>query len=30
LHGLRNGGDVPVTYYVFKWVSPGMLKDKAN
>lgn len=29
-HGLRNGGAVPATYYVFKWVSPGLLKDKAN
>jgi len=27
-HGLRNDGDVPVTYYVFKWFPPGMLKSK--
>ena len=27
-HGMRNNGDVPATYYVFKWISPGMLKAK--
>lgn len=29
-HGLRNGGNVPATYYVFKWIPAGLLKDKAN
>jgi len=29
LHGVRNTGQVPVTYYVIKWVSPGMLKNSA-
>ena len=23
LHGLRNAGDKPATYYVIKWYSPG-------
>ena len=26
LHGLRNAGDKPATYYVIKWYSPGSLK----
>lgn len=26
LHGLRNIGDTPATYYVIKWFSPGALK----
>jgi len=25
-HGLRNAGDVPVTYYVFKWFTPATPK----
>lgn len=23
LHGMRNAGDVPATYYVLRWTSPG-------
>ena len=26
LHGIRNVGDVPATYHVIRWNSPGMLK----
>lgn len=26
LHSLRNVGQTPATYHVFKWASPGMLK----
>jgi quercetin dioxygenase-like cupin family protein len=26
LHGIRNVGDVPATYHVIQWHSPGMLK----
>ena len=26
LHGMRNIGSTPATYYVIKWYSPGMLK----
>jgi XRE family transcriptional regulator, regulator of sulfur utilization len=29
LHGVRNVGDVPATYYVVRWTSPGMAKPKA-
>ena len=29
LHGVRNVGDVPATYYVMRWASPGMLKAPA-
>jgi quercetin dioxygenase-like cupin family protein len=28
LHSIRNVGDVPATYHVIKWNSPGMLKQK--
>lgn len=28
LHGIRNVGDVPATYYVINWHSPGMLAKK--
>jgi XRE family transcriptional regulator, regulator of sulfur utilization len=28
LHSIRNVGDVPATYHVIKWNSPGMLKAK--
>ena len=28
LHGLRNAGPTAATYYVLRWISPGMLKDK--
>jgi mannose-6-phosphate isomerase-like protein (cupin superfamily) len=27
LHGLKNVGDKPATYYVVNWHSPGMLKN---
>ncbi len=26
LHGIKNVGDVPATYHVIQWHSPGMLK----
>jgi XRE family transcriptional regulator, regulator of sulfur utilization len=26
-HGVRNAGDVPVTYYVFRWVTPSTPKS---
>ncbi len=26
MHAIRNVGDVPATYHVFSWHSPGMLK----
>jgi quercetin dioxygenase-like cupin family protein len=26
MHGIRNVGDVPATYHVIQWKSPGMLK----
>ena len=26
MHGIRNVGDVPATYHVIRWNSPGMLK----
>ena len=28
LHAIRNIGETPATYHVFKWNSPGMLKNK--
>lgn len=28
VHGIRNVEQSPATYYVIKWNSPGMLKDK--
>jgi len=30
LHGVRNVGQTPATYYVIRWLSPGMLKKKTN
>ncbi len=30
LHSIRNVGDTPAIYHVFKWNSPGMLKKKEN
>lgn len=30
LHSIRNVGDVPATYHVIKWNSPGMLKKNAR
>jgi quercetin dioxygenase-like cupin family protein len=29
LHGVRNVGDKPATYYVVRWTSPGMMKARA-
>jgi XRE family transcriptional regulator, regulator of sulfur utilization len=29
LHGVRNVGDVPASYYVVRWTSPGMPKASA-
>lgn len=28
LHAIRNAGDIPATYHVIKWNSPGMLPKK--
>jgi quercetin dioxygenase-like cupin family protein len=28
LHGVRNVGDTPATYYVVRWTSPGMMKAR--
>jgi quercetin dioxygenase-like cupin family protein len=28
LHGVKNVGDGPATYYVVRWASPGTLKAK--
>jgi len=28
LHGVRNVGDVPATYHVINWASPGTLKQR--
>jgi quercetin dioxygenase-like cupin family protein len=28
MHGIRNVSDKPATYFVIKWISPGMLKKK--
>lgn len=30
LHSIKNVGNTPATYHVFKWNSPGMLKKKEN
>jgi quercetin dioxygenase-like cupin family protein len=30
MHSLKNIGKTPATYYVIKWNSPGMLKNKAK
>lgn len=30
MHNLRNVGDAPAVYHVFRWNSPGMLKAKAS
>jgi quercetin dioxygenase-like cupin family protein len=30
MHTIKNVGDTPATYHVFKWNSPGMLKAKKN
>lgn len=29
MHGVRNVGDVPATYHVINWTSPGMAEKKA-
>ena len=29
-HSLRNAGSTTATYYVIKWVAPGMLKSKVE
>jgi len=29
-HTIRNAGETPATYHVFKWNSPGMLKKKTE
>jgi XRE family transcriptional regulator, regulator of sulfur utilization len=30
LHGVKNVGEKPATYYVINWHSPGMLKESAE
>ncbi|GEO05142.1 hypothetical protein AAE02nite_28060 [Adhaeribacter aerolatus] len=30
MHNIKNVGNVPATYHVFSWHSPGMLKNKAK
>ena len=30
MHSLKNVGKTPATYYVIKWNSPGMLKNKTK
>lgn len=30
MHSLRNVGDTPAVYHVFRWNSPGMLKARPN
>jgi quercetin dioxygenase-like cupin family protein len=30
LHGVRNVGDTPATYYVVRWASPGTLQARAR
>jgi quercetin dioxygenase-like cupin family protein len=30
LHGIRNVGKIPATYYIIRWKSPGMAKDRSK
>jgi quercetin dioxygenase-like cupin family protein len=30
LHTIRNAGDTPATYFAIKWVTPGMVENKAK
>ena len=30
LHSIKNVGETPATYYAIKWLSPGMLENKAK
>ena len=30
MHGMKNVGDVPAVYHVFRWNSPGMLKARTS
>ena len=29
-HGINNAGNIPATYYIIKWKTPGFKKDPAN